>query len=62
MRTPGPYDGSVQMFIEEPRDADVRHLGFLRWLAERGAPNDDGGDPLIAVAGEDPARPPRPAE
>ncbi len=24
------------MFVEEPRDPDIQHLAFLRWLAERG--------------------------
>ena len=36
MEAPGPYDGALQMFAEDPRDADVRRLEFLRWLAERG--------------------------
>jgi hypothetical protein len=32
----GQYDGALQMFVEAPREADVAHLRFLRWLAERG--------------------------
>jgi hypothetical protein len=30
------YDGSLQMFVEDRRDPDMRRLRFLRWLAERG--------------------------
>jgi hypothetical protein len=30
------YDPSLQMFLEAPREPDLAHLGFLRWLAERG--------------------------
>jgi hypothetical protein len=29
------YDPSLQMFLEAPREPDLAHLGFLRWLAER---------------------------
>lgn len=36
MRDLGAYDASLQMFVQEPRDADASHLRFLRWLAERG--------------------------
>ena len=30
------YDGEVQMFVERPREIDLAHLRFLRWLAVRG--------------------------
>jgi len=30
------YDGALQMFIQTPREVDVRRLAFLRWLAEQG--------------------------
>ena len=30
------YDGDVHMFREEPREINVAHLRFLRWLIERG--------------------------
>ena len=30
------YDGSLQMFVEEPREPDFARLAFLRWLGERG--------------------------
>ena len=30
------YDGDIQMFVEGPREIDLAHLRFLRWLAERG--------------------------
>ncbi|MDP8899779.1 MAG: hypothetical protein M3N33_01245 [Actinomycetota bacterium] len=35
MATTSQYDGSLQMFVEDPRDLDLGHLAFLRWLAER---------------------------
>jgi hypothetical protein len=28
------YDPELQMFADEPREADLTHLRFLRWLAE----------------------------
>jgi hypothetical protein len=28
------YDGTLQMFVEQPRSIDVGRLRFLRWLAE----------------------------
>ena len=36
MATGNDYDGEVQMFVEKPREMDLAHLRFLRWLAERG--------------------------
>ena len=36
MHALGRYDGTLQMFTQESRDADTRHLRFLRWLAEHG--------------------------
>jgi hypothetical protein len=30
------YDPSLQMFLAASREPDLAHLGFLRWLAERG--------------------------
>ena len=30
------YDGDVQMFVQRPREIDLAHLRFLRWLAVRG--------------------------
>lgn len=30
------YDSELQMFVEEPRELDLRRLRFLRWLGERG--------------------------
>jgi hypothetical protein len=32
----GQYDGSLQMFVEAPRDVDLARLSFLRWLVETG--------------------------
>jgi hypothetical protein len=28
------YDPDLQMFADEPREVDLTHLRFLRWLAE----------------------------
>ena len=36
MKVLGRYDAELQMFMEPPRDPVRAHLGFLRWLAERG--------------------------
>ena len=31
----GAYDGTLQMFVEQPRSIDIGRLRFLRWLAEQ---------------------------
>ena len=36
MKVLGRYDGSLQMFVAEPRDPDTARLRFLRWLVEHG--------------------------
>ena len=36
MATGSDYDSEVQMFVERPREIDLAHLCFLRWLADRG--------------------------
>jgi len=36
MKTLGRYDAKLQMFVDEPREADPVRLGYLRWLAEHG--------------------------
>ena len=36
MATGSNYDGDVQMFVQRPREIDLAHLRFLRWLAVRG--------------------------
>jgi hypothetical protein len=36
MQAVGQYDGTLQMFVEAPRDADPAHLNFVRWLVENG--------------------------
>ena len=36
MKVLGQYDGSLQMFVAEPRDPDTARLRFLRWLVEHG--------------------------
>ena len=30
------YDGALQMYIQTPREVDIRRLAFMRWLAEHG--------------------------
>lgn len=30
------YDAELQMFVEQPREADLARLRFVRWLVERG--------------------------
>jgi len=37
MATGSNYDGEVQMFVQRPREIDLAHLRFLRWLAVRGS-------------------------
>ena len=34
MKAVGRYDSALQMFVEEPREPDLRRLTFLRWLIE----------------------------
>ena len=34
MKTVGRYDSALQMFVEEPREVDLRRLSFMRWLIE----------------------------
>ena len=36
MAAMGRYDSTLQMFVQEPRNLDLRRLTFLRWLGERG--------------------------
>jgi hypothetical protein len=36
MAAMGRYDSTLQMFVQEPRDLDLRRLSFLRWLGENG--------------------------
>ena len=37
MKAVGRYDTALQMFVEEPRDPDLRRLTFLRWLVDDAA-------------------------
>jgi hypothetical protein len=37
MATGSNYDSEVQMFVQRPREIDLAHLRFLRWLAVRGS-------------------------
>jgi hypothetical protein len=36
MAAMGPYDSSLQMFVQTPRPVDMTRLSFMRWLAEHG--------------------------
>ena len=36
MAAMGPYDSSLQMFVQSPRPIDMTRLTFMRWLAEQG--------------------------
>lgn len=36
MKTIGRYDANLQMFVEEPREIDLRRVMFLRWLMDNG--------------------------
>jgi hypothetical protein len=36
MAAMGPYDSTLQMFVQTPRPIDMTRLTFLRWLAEHG--------------------------
>jgi hypothetical protein len=49
MKSLGRYDSALQMFVEEPREPDLRRLTYLRWLIQ----NDRLEHPLIGpVTGE----------
>lgn len=32
----GPYDSTLQMFVQKPQPIDMSRLSFMRWLAEQG--------------------------
>jgi hypothetical protein len=36
MAAMGPYDSTLQMFVQTPQPIDMTRLTFLRWLAEHG--------------------------
>jgi hypothetical protein len=36
MAAMGPYDSTLQMFVQTPQPIDMSRLSFLRWLAENG--------------------------
>jgi hypothetical protein len=57
MKAVGRYDSALQMFVEEPREIDVRRLTFMRWLVENnrlehGAVGPASGE-LVVVAAQD---------
>jgi hypothetical protein len=43
------YDGSLQMFVQEPRTPDPRRLLFMRWLVE----HNHFGRPAVGPASGD---------
>jgi hypothetical protein len=34
MKAVGSYDSALQMFVEEPRNVDLKRVTFIRWLVE----------------------------
>jgi hypothetical protein len=55
MKAVGRYDSALQMFVEEPREPDLRQLTFLRWLIENNrlehpAEGPASGDLVVALA------------
>jgi hypothetical protein len=55
MKAIGQYDSALQMFVEEPRDPDLRRLTFLRWLIdnnrlEHPAVGPASGELVVALA------------
>jgi len=36
MAAMGPYDSTLQMFVQTPQPIDMSRLTFMRWLAENG--------------------------
>ena len=47
------YDGTLQMFVEQPRSIDLSRLRFLRWLAEHDRLEHPVAGPALAVIGSD---------
>jgi hypothetical protein len=47
------YDGSLQMFVEQPRSIDVDRLLFLRWLAEHDRLEHPVAGPVPPAIGRD---------
>ena len=55
MKAVGRYDSTLQMFVEEPREPDLRQLTFLRWLIENNrlehpAEGPASGELVVALA------------
>ena len=55
MKAVGQYDSALQMFVEAPRDPDLRRLTFLRWLIdnnrlEHPAVGPASGELVVAMA------------
>lgn len=49
MRELGRFDTALQMFVEKPKEADINHLRFMRFRAERG---DFGYKPVSVPRGD----------
>ena len=56
MKAVGRYDSALQMFVEEPREPDVKRLTFMRWLIENNRLEHEAVGPasgeLVIVAAE----------
>ena len=49
------YDSELQMFIDPPRELDLAHLRFWRWLGEHGRlEGQTAGDPAGVYAADVP--------
>ena len=52
----GRFDSDLEMFVDEPRTAEYRHLVFYRWLAARGRLEHDPAGPPSGDCCEAPKR------
>ena len=59
MAAMGPYDSTLQMFVQTPRPIDMTRLTFMRWLAEHGRLEHHiagpSSGPLVVQPGAQPA-------
>lgn len=50
MKEIGRYDTELQMFVEEPKPVKIKHLGMLRFIAEKRAQQE--GRSIFPPSGE----------